>query len=233
MAKTLLTLRNDVRHYLDENTEADWLDTDITRIVNKHYQRVVTAVVETYENYYITEATADTVANQQEYSLPTDFFKIRRVEIKYDSSGTFSRALPADLDSVRVNLGNTNQGLGILRNPTYYIQGSYIGFLPVPTAAGDENIKIWYIKQISDLSSDSSEINIPYPDRYYGIITKAAAAECLRKGQQEPVEAKRLEDEAQDDIDRMKRELEDRIAEEAKSVVDVSGESLDFGTPTL
>jgi hypothetical protein len=232
MSKTLLVLRNDVRHYLDENTEADWLDSDLTRIINKHYQRVATAAMETFENYYITESTTDTDEDVQEYELPSDFWKMRRVEINYniaDADSTFSRALPIDLDQVRGNLENTNTGVNVLRNPTYYLQGNIIGFRPIPDAIGDEAIKIWYVKQVPDMTLDTDTIDIPYPDRYYGIITKAAAAEALRKGQQEPVEAKRLEDEAQADIDRMKRELEDRVAEESKMVIDVSGESLDFG----
>lgn len=236
MAKTLFTIRKSVRHYLDESTEADWLDSDLNRIINGQYQRVVTAVMETFENYYITEATTDTDANVQEYQLPDDFFKMRRVEINYDINNHptgFVRALPIDLDVIRGSISNTNLGAGSFSSPVYYIQGNVIGFIPIPDKVGDEAIKIWYIKQIPDLSEDSDTINIPYPDRYYGIIAKAAAAEALRKGQQESVEAKRLEDEAQADIDRMKRELEDRIAEESKYVIDTSGEILDFQNTLL
>src|SRR4030042_6618697 len=88
MSKSLLTLRNDTRHYLDESTQADWMDTDLSRIINKHYHRVVTSVIDVFENYYITEATADTVADQQEYALPSDFWKIRRVEINRSEEHT-------------------------------------------------------------------------------------------------------------------------------------------------
>lgn len=234
MAKTLLTIRNDVRHYLDESTQADWLDTDLNRIINKNYHRVVASVIDVFEDYYLTEATADIVADQQEYALPSDFYKMRRVEINYDidsSNSSFSRCLPMNIDQVRYNLGNANIGVKILRNPSYYIQGDLIGFIPIPTTAGDEAIKIWYIKQKTDLVEDTDTIDIPYPDRYFGIISKATAAESLRKGQQETVEGERLEMEAQNDLERMKRELEDRIAEEAKRTIDTSGMNLDFSEP--
>lgn len=236
MAKTRSTLRTDTRSYLDESTEADWKDTDLNRSINKYYQKVVTAVMETFEDYYLTEATADTVADQQEYSLPTDFFKIRRVEINYDidnSNSAFSRALRFDIDAARGRLAETNLGIGVVRNPSYYIQGDLIGFLPIPSNNGDEAIKIWYVRYISDMDDDTDTIDIPYPDRYYEIITKFAAAEALRKGQQEPTEAKRLYDEAKADLEEMKRQLEDRIAEGAKTVIDTSGENLDFGGPIL
>lgn len=234
MAKTLLTIRNDVRHYLDESTQADWLDTDLNRIINKNYHRVVASVIDVFEDYYLTEATADIVADQQEYALPSDFYKMRRVEINYDidsSNSSFSRCLPMNIDQVRYNLGNANIGVKILRNPSYYIQGDLIGFIPIPTTAGDEAIKIWYIKQKTDLVEDTDTIDIPYPDRYFGIISKATAAESLRKGQQETVEGERLEMEAQNDLERMKRELEDRVAEEAKRTIDTSGMNLDFSEP--
>lgn len=234
MAKTLLTIRNDVRHYLDESTQADWLDADLNRIINKNYHRVVTSVIDVFEDYYLTEATADIVADQQEYALPSDFYKMRRVEINYDidsSNSSFSRCLPMNIDQVRYNLGNANIGVKILRNPSYYIQGDLIGFIPIPTTAGDEAIKIWYIKQKTDLVEDTDTIDIPYPDRYFGIISKATAAESLRKGQQETVEGERLEMEAQNDLERMKRELEDRVAEEAKRTIDTSGMNLDFSEP--
>ena len=234
MSKTLLNIRNHTRHYLDESTQADWLDADLTRIINENYHRLVTAIVEVYEEYYMTEATADTVANQQEYALPSDFFKIRRVELNYDissSNSSFSRCLPINMDEIRYNLGNANTSVTVVRNPSYYVQGSLIGFIPIPTNAGDEAIKIWYIKQKTDLVDDGDTIDIPYPDRYFGLIAKSSAAQALRKGQQEPVEAMRLEEESQKDIFRMQRELEDRIAEEGKRVIDSSAENLDFGDP--
>jgi len=234
MAKTLLTIRNDVRHYLDEAAEKDWKNSDLTREINKQYHRVISAVVEVFEDYYITEATADTVEDQQEYTLPTDFSKIRRVEINYDidnANSTFSRAFPINIDEVRHDLGHATTGVTVVRNPIYYLQGNIIGFIPVPTEVGDEAIKIWYVKNQVDLSDDTDTINIPYPDRYYAIISKAAASGALRKGQQEPVEAERLENEAQKDIQRMQRELEDRVAEEGKRVIDTSLNNLDFGSP--
>lgn len=236
MAKNKSTLRAEVRDYLDESTQSDWLDSSLNRLINKYYHTVVTAVMETFEDYYLTEATADTVADQQEYELPSDFFKIRRVEINYDidnNNSAFSRAIRFNIDAIGGRLAKTSLGVGVLRNPGYYIQGDLIGFLPIPANNGDEAIKIWYMKYVPDMDGDTDEIDIPYPDRYYGIITKFAASEALRKGQQEPIEAKRLKDEAENDLEKMVRQLEDRIAEGGKTVVDTSGENLDFGSPIL
>lgn len=88
-------------------------------------------MIEVFEDYYITEATADTVADQQEYTLPTDFLKIRRVEINYDidsSNSSFMRALPIAIDEVKTNLGNINLGVSIGSRPGYFLQGGIISF---------------------------------------------------------------------------------------------------------
>jgi len=231
MAKTLSTLRARTRTYLDEAVQADWTDTEVDREVNEGYHKVVTAVISVFEDYYLTSATANTVANQQEYALPSDFFKMRRVEINYDVDNTNSvpqRALPINIDSVRRDLANTTLGISVLRNPAYYLKGDVIGFIPIPTKNGTNAIKIWYIKTKTDLVNDSDEVDIPYPDRYANIIAVFAAGTLLRKGQQEETVAARYLAEFEAGLAKMQEELEDRVAEESKYVVDVLAETQDF-----
>jgi len=232
MAKTRAQLNAAVRMYLDEAVAADWSDNDVNREINNGYQEVVTAVVETYEDYYLTEATTDTVADQQEYALPSDFWKLRRVEINYDpdnSSSNPQRALPVQLDQVRRDLGYENAGITILRNPAYYVQGNLIGFIPVPQKDGTDAIKIWYVRQVSNLSSDDDTIDIPYPDRYGKLIPMYAAGILLKKGQEAVREGNDLLSQFYQGLERMKQQLEDRVADDAKSVTDVHLTSIDFG----
>lgn len=232
MAKSLSTIRTQVRSYLDEPTAADFTNAEIDRLINVYYHKVYSAVVNVFEDYApLSTANATTVADQQEYSLPSDFLKLRRVEINYDVSNANSaplRAFPMPMDQVRRDLGNTNLGVNILRNPFYFLRGSVIGFIPVPTRAGTNAIKFWYSPVLSDLSADTDTINIPYPDNYWLLITYGAVAEALRFGQQESQEALQLEAKFERGIQQMQEELEDRIADETKLVTDVTGESVDF-----
>lgn len=231
MSKTLTVLRQQTRTYLDEATTADWTDVEVDREINVAYMKVYTAVVGVFEDYYSTKATASTVADQQEYSLPTDFYKARRVEINYTTSIADSvarRAIPVSLDAVLRDLGDSSSGVTVLRTPCYYIRGSLIGFLPVPTETGSAAITLWYVKQISELSSASDTIDIPFPDRYYDAIALQAAATLLRKGQQEEVVAARYLQEAKDLRDQMMAELEDRTADHTKQVEDLIGDDIDF-----
>lgn len=232
MAVTLSTIRTQVRSYLDEPTAADWTDVELNRLINQRYHRLFSAITTVFEDYRITFATADLVANQQEYTLPADFFKIRRIEINYDISNSDSqnqKATPVSgVDGIRTQLGDTN-GSTILRNPVYYILGDTIGFLPIPTKSGEEAIQMWYVPVLPDLTSDSSTVDIPYPERYYHVIAEGAAGDAYRFGEQNSSEADKYDSKFVAGVILMQEELEDRVADDSKFVIDVSGDPMDFG----
>jgi len=232
MAKTLANCRSQTRTYLDEVSAADWTDSQVDMAINAAYQQTITAVIQTFEDYYLTKTQLNTVADQQEYGnsdgIPTNLFKIRRVEINYnpDASGSKAqRALPVNFDEVRTNLDNNLVGLSVNRNPGYYKYGFgsnlKIGFIPAPTKNGTNAISIWYIPTLSDLSSPTDSLNIPYPDMFWWAIPLIAAGSLLRKGQQEEVPAQQYIQEGGAKLDEMRELLEDLSAEEAKTVIDV------------
>lgn len=243
MAVTLLTIRTQVRSNLDEIAAdaADWSDVELNRLINQWYHRVITAVMGVFEDYYITKDLFNITANQQEYGiadgLPSDVFKIRRVEVNYNpnvSTQAPTRCLPIDLDQVRRDLALTNAGVGIRvqQLANYYTFGFgsnlKIGFAPIPTVTGTSAGALWYLPIQTDLSADGDTINIPYPERYYPIVASGATSGALLFGQQDTGESNRLEAKTIADIGIMQEELEDKVSEESKFVLDVSGESLDF-----
>ena len=239
MAVALSTIRTLVRSYLDETTAGDWTNVELLGLINQRYHRVYTAVVSVFEDYNITKANFNTVAAQQEYStsdsspIPSNIFKIRRIEINYDVPNTNSvaqRALPlSTLDEVRTRLADTNIGLRVNRYTNYYYLGGKIGFIPIPDKAGTNAVTIWYIKTLADLASDSDTIDLPYPERYWHLIAEGATSDALRFGQQDSGEADKFDQKFIAGILLMQQELEDRVADETKGVIDTSGEMLDFG----
>lgn len=233
MAVTLAQIRQQVRSYLDETIASDWSDTELNRLINQRYHRVYAAVTTVYEDYHITTAFTNMVADQQEYTLPSDIYKIRRVEINYDvnnSNSQFQRAAPVGtVDAIRTRLSETQIGSNILRNPVYYNLGTTVGFLPIPTLSGTNAIKLWYVPTATELSSDSSTIDIPYPERYWHLIAEGATADADRFGEQNSTEADKFDGKFDRGIQLMQEELEDRVADDSKFIIDVSGDSLDFG----
>lgn len=232
MAVSLSTIRSQVRSYLDESTPADWTNAELTTLINQRYHRVYTMVVSVFEDYNITTSFLTTVASQQEYTLPTNVFKLRRVEITYDTSISNSslRAYPIQsIDAVTGDLANANVGVRFNRSPLYYILGTTtIGFRPVPDKNGTNAIKLWYVKNLSSLSADADTIDLPYPARYWHLIAEGATADALRFGEQNSPEADKFDAKFDRGIVLMQQELEDKVAEDTKYVVDVTGEDVNF-----
>lgn len=234
MSKTLANLRAQTRTYLDEAVQADWTDTEVDREINSSYLKLYTAAVAVYEDYYSVKAQSHSTALTQEYALPSNFWKMRRVEINYKPSSSDSvpqRALPESIDSVFKQLSSSVSTVGVMGNPAYYLRGNNIGFLPVPTettTTGTKPITIWYIKTITELSAAGDEIDIPFADRYAFIISLDAAGTLLRKGQQEETAARGYLAEADVERDKMAQELEDRVADDSKKIIDTQGDDMDF-----
>jgi len=232
--KDLTQLRLDTRMLLDESTAADFTAAQVDSAINYAYQGLITAVMTTYEDFYLTTDTIDSVADQQEYgeseSLATDIFKIRRVQINYDSSSSNPRRAKQMIfdELADRDLGSTN--IGSTSFPRYYVYGFgsniKIGFLPIPPTAISDAIKVWYVQIQDDLSAAGDEINIPYQDRYGHLIGYGAAADLLSKGQQEESASTKYRTIYEMGLDKMQRELEDRKADGSKGVIDVIGVSI-------
>lgn len=239
MAKTFANIKAQTRTYLDESSQSDWLDTEVEREVNAGYHEIVTAVMTTYEDFYLSTDTISLVEGQQEYGvldgLPSDVFKINRVEVNYQASNSnsvFYKAVAVNMEEIRTRLANNTSGVYSLTAPIYYTYGFSsnfkLGLLPVPSEDSSNGLKMWYVPYIADLSSDSDSFNIPYPDRYAPMIAKYAAAVLLRKGQQEEAAAQRLMDEFLFDLSRMQRQLEDHAGGDGERIVISDVQNVDF-----
>lgn len=237
MAKTLDNLRDQVRMFLDEAGALDWTDGQVDMEINAGYQEVVSAVMETYEDFYLTTDMINTVADQQEYGsadgMNTDIFKLRRVELIYntDTTDNYNRADYARLDEVARDLGNT-ASITPFSRPAYYIYGHgssfKLGFIPIPNRSDTNAIKYWYIPYVADLVLAADTVNIPYPDRYAKAISWYAAGSLLSKGQQEEAAGSKYLGRFEVELAKMKQQLEDRAADGVKSVIDTAMQDVDF-----
>jgi hypothetical protein len=239
MAQTLSTFIAKTRMFLDEVSPKSWSDTEVQREINYAYHDVVTTVMTTYEDFYLTAPFFINIVDaQQEYGvadgIPSDVFKIRRVEMNYASStGTqFVKAAPIrDISAIRDSIMTSGSGSATLR-PMYYVYGFganfHIGIIPVPSKDAPNGIKVWYSPTLADLVQSTDVPNIPYPDRYSTIIPLIAAATLLRKGQQEEVVAAKYLADAQEMKMRLMEELEDRISDDGRVILDSIGYDVDF-----
>jgi len=242
MAKQLSNLQQETRIYLDEATQTDFLDSEVLIAINRGYHETIGFVIEVYENFYNTTTpfTYAVVTNQQEYAIDTSLIKVTRVEINYNptvSGSTPSRAIPIKMDEIRSNLANTNNASGSFFSAGYYLNGSVgsqvIGFIPVPSQPGDttgKSISVWGVALPTDLVNTTDNVNIPYADRFSYLVSLRAAAQLLRKGQQEEAAAARYLAEYRAGVVDMMTFLKERQADDMWVITDNQLEDIDFST---
>lgn len=229
------------RMFLDEVSQRKWRDAEVLREINYSYQKVVGAVMQTWQDFYLTNSPFSLVATQQEYGatdgVPDDIYKIRRVELNYDvatNATAFRKAYPIESNQIKTSLSNAS--MGSTSGPMYYVYGYEttikIGFVPIPNLNSTNGAKIWYIQKIANLLNSTDVVRIPYAERFSDIIGLEAAGALLRKGQVDEGSASRYIGEAEILRNKMNEELDERIADEAKVIMSSLGASdMDFSEP--
>jgi hypothetical protein len=111
----------------------------------------------------------DSVSQDGSYILPTDMIRLRRVT--YDNKVLqFTTLDVADQD-----WGARDVPPGTIGTPQfYYIWNNNIYLYPVPSASGDQNLDIWYIRTPAVLINDDDVLEIPA--RYHELITRYCLA---------------------------------------------------------
>jgi len=151
------------------------------------------ASVNTYLHYFVNEileamdgwdfkgeiGTASLVANQQEYTFPTDILKIKRVEITYDGTNWYT-AQPMDIN-MRANATDTTSIANDFNktNPYYDAYDNSMFLYPIPDAAVTNGLKIWYEKEADELSAATDEPT--FAEAYHKGLSYGAAKDYFQK----------------------------------------------------
>jgi len=165
LSATNTGLVEDVRWWTETNTTS-YPTADITRNINKWYQELIADVLLSMDEWDVQGdiATASLVAAQQEYNWPADLLRIKRVEVTYNGS-TWTRVYPIDVQEI----GKTISTTGLIANsfnigePRYDTHDNSLFLYPVPTANSTNGLKIWYEKEVTELSGNTDEPNIAEP----------------------------------------------------------------------
>ena len=242
MSKTFLDVTTDIRTYLDESSQADWLDSEVARAANFAYQQVATKVMQVYEKYYETTTPFyyAVVGGQQEYLIDPSLIKVTRVEINFAAGTQGSNPMKAtaiSMDEDLINISNTST-ITFYGNVGYYIHGNQptqkIGFVPIPPTSdpvGTKSISVWGIATPTDLVSSTDQVIIPYADAYTYLISLRAAGFLLSKGQQSETAGSKYLSIYKAEVTEMMNFLRDRQEDGAKTVQDTTLQNTDFGFP--
>lgn len=131
-----------------------------------------------------TSATASTVANQQEYSLPADCMMIDPtggVTLK-NSAGNWIRLEATTMAWLDQHISNWRNASA--DSPKgYYKKGQIIGLHPKPNSDGTDDIRIYYIDKPNTLVNDT-DVPLEKDDslvQYHSLIVSYALWKCRQK----------------------------------------------------
>lgn len=153
MSITLLEIKTQARQLADREDSEFVTDSELTNYVNSAIAELQDLLIAAYSSdYYVESTTFNTVANQEAYDLPANFYKLRGVDSKIAGDQW------ASLRPFNFNERNRNDSFsswGLLTGPSirYRLVGDKLRFSPAPD--GVYAVRLWYIPVAVKLVADS------------------------------------------------------------------------------
>jgi hypothetical protein len=168
---TLAQLRTQARQRADMVNSEFVSDSELNQYIQDSYAELYDILVGKFEEYYISEPLAFTVASgANTYSLPADFYKLRGVDRLLSGSDY------VELEPFNFNERNKRSRL----RPEYVryrMLGSKLYFTPEDAAAG--SYRLWYVPKATTLSTDASTVD--GINGWEVFVVTDAAIKCLQK----------------------------------------------------
>lgn len=211
---TLGEIKALARYWLDDDDGGYFTDAIMNRFINQAQREAQKRLLQAGEEYYTICVETSTVASQRDYALPSDFYKLMRIERITSGSGDTAateRLYPLtrnEIDVAGYN-GITGADLGLPYN--YVINKDTFSLYPVPNVV--KTIRLWYAPRVSDMDDDADIPDVPVDYHEYLAIL-AARDGFLRDGRSlAPIESKL------DYYDQMFKQLADSRSEDSPRYV--------------
>jgi len=197
-----------------DNSTSFWTDGRLTTFHNLIQSELQNELVQSFEDYFVTQTTITTVNGSADYDLPTDFLKMRRVEdLRGGGETDPQEIIPITLnekdDVFAFNL-RSSVGFG----GGYYILANKIVFGATPTDSQASAIRLHYVQRIPDISnaSDSSQIPAEYHHALVlGVVKYAHISQQSPEAATTALEYEKL-------IAKMRRQAEQRQIQRSRRV---------------
>ena len=190
-----------------QNTNATIVDA-----LNSAHKRVGNAIIAQDQNLLVTTGTITYVSGTELYALPTTNGVVKRVLKVTRTDLSENKDLhPIRLQERKRYLADSGTTDADELIEYYYLQGQYIGIVPVPTTSASANVTIHYAQELADLDADSDTFGVS--DDYFELICYTAASQLSSDTVVHAVQ-RQLWDE-------MRGTLSPRIVQESRRVIDM------------
>lgn len=173
-------------YFLTNSSSAIYLDDDLLRNLNNHYDRVTTLIWDSVGDWSYDDSNKTDLPlayknledGQQYYSIPTTAKKIERVEVQ-KSDGTWQLLTPIDKSQVGVALDEYLKTPGI--PVKYNLFGNSMFLYPPPDASQvttASGLKIYVSRSVTPLSASGDEPG--FASEFHRILSLGAAQDfCI------------------------------------------------------
>lgn len=171
---TVAEIKAYVRSLVDDEAGGYFTDADLLRFINQSQQETQKRLVMSGNNWYTKIDTSNTtVLNQANYSLPSDFLKMQRIEVVTNPGTTENRYT---LSSVTLN--QKDMGYQDSDSLSYYLVKSTLYLAPPPKTAG-RTLRLYYVYRIADVANDSDTPDVPV--EFHEYLANLVALRCFLK----------------------------------------------------
>lgn len=169
------------------------------------------------EDYCIKHLTIDVVAGVENYSLPSDFYKFRKV-FSVQNGKRCSRLKRFDLNRLGAADSLAAIATGPIEQAKYRISGNRLWLHPAPTSAAA--LELWYIPQFDPLLNLDDKIDFRFPVGWEQYVIEGVAARCLEREESDSSAQRSRQKEI---LQRILILVEDRDVGEPHQMQDVEG----------
>ncbi|MBW2560706.1 MAG: hypothetical protein JRE40_07620 [Deltaproteobacteria bacterium] len=157
---------------------ADIVPNALIYYVNAELSTLWDVLISTYEDYCIKRKAIAVVPDIQEYSMPTDFYKFRKVFPILNSR----RHAPLRKFNLR-ELGEADSFAAILARPIEYtryrLSGNRLMLHPIPTNTAE--LELWYVPQYDPILNLQDKIDFRFPAGWEEYAIEGVAARLLER----------------------------------------------------
>jgi hypothetical protein len=170
-AQTLAQLRADVQRRGAYEGSRDITPVVLNDYINEAVAECYDILVEKWQDYYTTIAGFAFIVGTDTYALPVDFYKLRKIELQWDTTPRWARVMPHDLEVSHEYRQNSS------RHYRYRIQGGALVFVPVPQVA--ETLRMFYVPTAPLLIADTDAFD--GINGYEELVVQLAFMRCRQR----------------------------------------------------
>lgn len=220
MSITLAQLRTQARDRADMTNSLFITDSELNNYLNASIAELHDLMLACYDSdYYLLSDSFSTVNGTENYALPTDFYKLRGVDVS-DGGDEYISLRPFNFNerNSKNEISSYAVSGGYFR---YRLAGSNLMLNPVPT--GTYNIRIWYAPLATKLVADGDTLDDLNQFSEYVIVDAA-----IKMMQKEESDVSVLMAQKGDIRKRIENMAQNRDAGQPESVSDIYAENNDY-----